>query len=217
MAQAVVAAAVVQRFGRSTVVGPLDLEIEVGRHVAITGDNGAGKSTLLRMMATVTRPASGRLEVFGLDSARDSVQIRRRIGYVGHQLGLYPRLNASENLELFCALHGVPPSHAVSLLALVGLAGRGRDLVEDLSRGMQQRLALARSLLHDPQLWILDEPDASLDGAGRALLAELMVGRTVVMATHQRDSLQLCDSEVRLEGGRLASPPALAIVRGAGS
>src|SRR5207248_8512182 len=141
-------------------------ELARGERLAVLGGNGAGKTTLLRLLATAVRPAAGSLELFGLDAGRQRHRLRARLGYLGHQAGLYPILTALENLEFFATLHGLGPAAAVEALALAGLGPLAGRRAEQLSRGQQQRLALARAVLHRPELLVLDEPDASLDGEG---------------------------------------------------
>jgi heme ABC exporter ATP-binding subunit CcmA len=213
---AVRATALVQRFGTQVALGPLDLEVPAGARLAVLGGNGAGKTTLLRMLSTAARPASGRLELLGLDAVRQRDRLRARLGYLGHHVGLYPALSALENLEFFAALHGLGRTDAEAALALVRLAPMAGTRVERLSRGQQQRLALARAVLHRPEALVLDEPDASLDAEGRALLAGLLEGRTVVLATHDTAlARELCDRAVLLREGRDAGDPwALRVVNG---
>ena len=167
MTPAVLGRGLVQRFGGRVVLGPLQLEVRPEERLAVLGGNGAGKTTLLRILATASRPASGSLELLGLDAARQRDRLRGRLGYLGHQPGLHPALTARETLELFATLQGVDRERVAERLDEVGLAALGGERVENLSRGQQQRLALARVVLHDPELLILDEPDASLDAAGR--------------------------------------------------
>ena len=213
---AVRATALVQRFGTHVALGPLDLEVPAGARLAVLGGNGAGKTTLLRMLATAARPASGRLELLGLDAVRQRDRLRARLGYLGHQVGLYPALTALENLAFFAALHGLGRAEAEEALSLVRLAPLARTRAERLSRGQQQRLALARAVLHRPEALVLDEPDASLDAEGRALLAGLLQGRTVVLATHDAAlARELCDRAMLLRAGRDAGDPwALRVVNG---
>jgi heme ABC exporter ATP-binding subunit CcmA len=200
--------AAVQRFGTHVALGPLDLELPAGARLAVLGGNGAGKTTLLRMLATVTRPAAGRLELLGLDVNLQRDRLRARLGYGGHQVGLYPALTALENLEFFATLHGLGRRHARAALELVRLGQLSGRRAEQLSRGQQQRLALARAVLHRPELLILDEPDASLDAEGRDLLGGLFEGRTVVMATHDTVlARDVCDRAMLLKGGRDAGNP----------
>jgi heme ABC exporter ATP-binding subunit CcmA len=199
----VVARGVGLRFGAVAALRPLDLELEVGDRLAVLGGNGAGKTTLLRLLATAARPTAGSLELLGLDAVRARGRLRGLIGYVGHQPGLYSMLSALENLRFFCVLYGLEPSRAGEALELVGLAPGDRPAAE-LSRGMQQRLVIARSILHQPELWVLDEPDASLDDEGRLLLRRLAEGRTLVLATHDRElAKDLCGRSLTLRDGRV--------------
>jgi heme ABC exporter ATP-binding subunit CcmA len=208
MTAAIRAEGLLQRFGAVVAVGPVDLELRAGERLAVLGGNGAGKTTLLRLLATAARPARGRLELLGLDAGRQRERLRARLGYVGHQLGVYPALTAMENLEFFATLHGLGRADAAAAVELVGLASLAGRRVEQLSRGQQQRLALGRAVLHRPELLVLDEPDASLDSEGRSLLGQLFDGRTVVMATHDSAlARQVCDRALLLRAGRAAGDP----------
>ena len=208
MTAAIRAEGLLQRFGAVVAVGPLDLELRAGERLAVLGGNGAGKTTLLRLLATAARPARGRLELLGLDAGRQRERLRARLGYVGHQLGVYPALTAMENLEFFATLYGLGRADAAAAVELVGLASLAGRRVEQLSRGQHQRLALGRAVLHRPELLVLDEPDASLDSEGRSLLGQLFDGRTVVMATHDSAlARQVCDRALLLRAGRAAGDP----------
>jgi heme exporter protein A len=188
-----------QRYGTRTVLGPLDLALEAGESLAVLGENGSGKTTLLRLLATATRPSGGELRLFGLDASRERSQLRRRIGYLGDVAGHYPALTALENLEFFCDLHGIPRSRARGTLDQVALAAAAQKRAAELSRGMAQRLGLARAILHAPELLVLDEPDAGLDADGRELLARVAEGKTLVMATHDRElAARLCGRSIDL-------------------
>ncbi len=205
---AVRAAGLGQRFGSHPALAPVDLELAVGERLAVLGDNGAGKTTLLRLLATVARPASGRLELFGLDALTRRAQVRARLGYLGHQAGHYAQLTALENLEFFATLQGRGRVEAREALAGVGLEAAAGRRAAELSRGMQQRLALARAVLHRPELLVLDEPDTSLDGPGRALLGRLLGERTAVIATHDRALARgLCSRALLLRAGRAEGDP----------
>jgi heme exporter protein A len=207
----------VQRYGPRVALGPLDLDLETGERLAVLGDNGAGKTTLLRMLATLARPAQGVLEVLGLDAVRQRERLRPRLGFLGHQPGLTAMLTVRENLQFFAGLHGLPPGRAQEALQRVGLTRAADQRAGELSRGMQQRLALARATLHGPELLILDEPDASLDVPGRALLADLVEDRTVVLATHDRIlARRLCTRALLLRGGLAAGDPWRLVVLGEG-
>ncbi len=199
----IVADGLTHRFGAELALDAVDLTLDTGEHIAVLGDNGAGKSTLLRILATALRPTGGRLQLAGLDAFKERRRLRRHIGFVGHALGLYPALSAAENLEFFCDLYGVGRSRVEEVLDLVQLDPAGRKPAADLSRGMQQRLALSRAVLHDPRLLILDEPDASLGADAAEVLTRLMRGRTVVFATHdQALANRLCPRSLVLRHGR---------------
>jgi heme exporter protein A len=205
---AIEAEGLVQRFGPRLALGPLDLRLEAGERLAVLGDNGAGKTTLLRILATLARPAAGSLRLWGLDAVGRRDRVRPRLGHLGHQPGLTPMLTARENLEFFASLHGLSGERAAEALNLVGLEDAAGVRAGELSRGMQQRLALARAVLHDPELLILDEPDASLDAPGRALLARLVQDRTVVLASHDRGlARRLCGRALLLRHGRDGGDP----------
>src|ERR1700686_2354279 len=199
----IVADQLTQRFGSDLALDAVDLALDPGEHLAVLGENGAGKTTLLRILATAARPRSGRLEIMGLDALRERKRLRQRIGYVAHAPGLYPALSAAENLEFFCTLQGVSRTRVGETLGLVGLDAGARRPAGLLSRGMQQRLAIGRAILHDPKLLVLDEPDASLGSDGADLLAQVMRGKTAVLATHdQAMANRLCQRTMVLRKGR---------------
>jgi heme exporter protein A len=190
---AIEAAGLRQRYGTRTVLGPLDLVLEAGESLAVLGENGSGKTTLLRLLATAARPSGGELRLLGLDASTERTELRRRIGYLGDVAGHYPALTALENMEFFCDLHGIDRSRAKSTLELVGLAAAASKRAVELSRGMAQRLGLARAILHEPELLVLDEPDAGLDDEGREVLGRVAAGKTLVLATHDRGlAAKLC-------------------------
>jgi heme exporter protein A len=198
------------RFGSSLVLRDVELSVDGGQRLAILGPNGAGKSTLLRVLAGALRPSSGELRLGGLDPARTPLEARARLGVLSHQTYLYGELSCWENLRLYGRLYGV--SHLSerigALLEQVGMYGRRDERVERLSRGLQQRLAMARAVLHDPPILLLDEPDTGLDLAAQQLLETVLFGpdpgRTVLMATHNLElARRLCDRAVVLVGGRV--------------
>jgi heme ABC exporter ATP-binding subunit CcmA len=200
----IVAEGITHWFGSELALDGVDLVVDRGEHVAVLGENGAGKTTLLRILATALRPSSGKLEIMGLDALRERRRLRVRMGYVAHAPGLYPALSAAENLEFFCSLRGVHRARVDDTLALAGLLPVAGRRAGDLSRGQQQRLAIARAVLHDPLLLVLDEPDASLDAEGGELLAQVMKGRTAVIATHdQALATRLCQRTLVLRRGRV--------------
>jgi ABC-type multidrug transport system ATPase subunit len=182
-----------------------------GAIVGLLGPNGAGKSTLLAMLATLLRPSGGTISYGTVDGNTASSELRARIGVLGHDLFLYPELTARENLAFFAGLYGLPHADSVARAALerAGLADRGDDLVSSFSRGMRQRVALERALLHQPRLVLLDEPFTGLDEASTgALVARLRQlrdgGGVIVLATHDLDlSEGLLDQAVFLRDGRM--------------
>ena len=197
-----------QSYGSRAALAGVDLDVEQGEAVAVLGENGSGKTTLLRILATASRPGSGSLSILGLDPRSKRDYLRARIGYLAHAGGLYPALTALEHLEFYCDLHGVERACAARALDQVGLLDSRRRRASELSRGMQQRLALARTVLHSPEILVLDEPDAGLDLSGREVLAELVRGRTLVLATHDPEVAdRLCSRQVRLAAGRLVAGP----------
>jgi heme ABC exporter ATP-binding subunit CcmA len=201
---AIVAEGISHWFGSEPALDSIDLLVERGDHVAVLGENGAGKTTLLRILATALRPSSGKLEIMGLDAMRERSRLRGRMAYVAHSPGVYPALTTEENLAFFCDLRGADRARVPEALEMAGLGQFARRRAGDLSRGMQQRLAIARAIVHDPLMLILDEPDASLDAAGAALLAAVMRNRTTVLATHdQALATRLCQRTLMLRKGRV--------------
>src|ERR1700687_6074407 len=138
-------------FGSEVALESIDLAIDAGEHMAVLGENGAGKTTLLRILATAARPTSGRLQIMGLDALRERKRLRSRVGVVARAPGLYPALSATENLEFFCTLQGVRKTTVAETLALVGLSEVAKRPAGQLSRGMQQRLAIGRARLPHPK------------------------------------------------------------------
>jgi heme ABC exporter ATP-binding subunit CcmA len=199
--------AVSRRYGERLALDRVSLLVEPGERVVLTGGNGAGKTTLLRMLATVLRPHEGTLEVAGCALPRQARAVRPLVGYLGHEPLVYPGLTAGENLELYAALQAVPAGAADAALELVGLERRRGDLAAELSRGMRQRLALARALLHRPSILLLDEPTTGLDEDGRERLRRLLASHegTAVISTHEPAWFEtLGVRRVRLAEGRLA-------------
>jgi heme ABC exporter ATP-binding subunit CcmA len=199
----IVADDLTHRFGRELALEGVDLVLDAGEHMAVLGDNGAGKTTLLRILATALHPTAGTLQIAGLNASREKRRLRHYIGYVAHVPGHYPALSAAENLSFFCDLQGVARARVAEVLDVVGLRLVADRRASELSRGMQQRLALGRAILHDPKLLILDEPDASLGADAPELLGRLMRGRSAVLATHdQALANRLCPRTLVLRHGR---------------
>jgi heme exporter protein A len=204
-APAVACEGLVRRFGERVALDGVSLAVAGGETLVLTGGNGAGKTTLLRVLATVLRPHDGTVSVAGHELPRGARAARPAIGYVGHEPLVYPDLTARENLELYAELHAAPPGRCDEALELVGLERRGGDRTSDLSRGMRQRLALARAWLHRPSLLLLDEPTAGLDSEGRERLRSMLdhhMGSAVV-ATHEPEWFA-GGRELRLDAGRVA-------------
>ncbi|MGD0768791.1 MAG: ABC transporter ATP-binding protein [Tepidisphaeraceae bacterium] len=195
-----------------SVLHSIDLSIPAGEFVAILGINGAGKTTLLKILATLMPPTTGQLQLFGLDVPRHAVQARARLGLIGHQSMLYRDLTARENLELFARLYGVqaPQRRAEELLSIVGMTDRADDAVKTFSRGMCQRVSIARALVHQPDLVLADEPFAGLDVPGAAAVERLLsdlhaAGKTIVMVNHDvLQSLRLAERVIVLGAGTIA-------------
>jgi heme exporter protein A len=179
----------VKAFGSRVALADVDLSVEAGGFVTLVGPNGAGKTTLLRILATLTRPTSGTVRIAGLDSARAGEEIRRHIGFLSHQTMLHDDLTAEQNLHFYARMYDLDDGSArvAELLERVGLTARQHDLVRTFSRGMQQRLAVARAVLHRPQVLLLDEPYTGLDTQAAQtltdLLSELIGKRCVVLLT----------------------------------
>jgi heme ABC exporter ATP-binding subunit CcmA len=199
----------VRRFGEREALVGVDASVADGELVLLVGPNGAGKTTLLRILATALRPTAGHVALAGHELPRAAAAARPLVGYAGHEPLLYDALTAVENLELYAALYGVEAAAVARALDEVGLSGRARERVGELSRGMRQRLALARARLHRPRLLLLDEPTAALDEAGRALLRTVLAPGprpAAVVATHEPGWFDgLGGRVVRLDGGRVAA------------
>jgi heme exporter protein A len=179
----------VKRFGPLTVLKELDFEVCSGEFVSLLGPNGAGKTTLLRILSSLSKPNSGLVQVASYRLPEGAVAVRAQLGVVSHQPLLYGDLTAEENLSFFARLYGVDKPRIGDVLDLVGLSRRKSDLVRVFSRGMQQRLAIGRAILHNPRILLLDEPHTGLDQEAGEILDNLLreialEGRTVVMTSH---------------------------------
>ncbi len=181
----------VKRFGLKTVLRGMDFNVEQGEFVALLGPNGAGKTTFLRILASLSRPSMGGVNIAGYHLPDQAAAVRRRLGVVSHQPLLYGDLTAEENLRFYGRMYGVRDlqNRVSEVLELVGLNARRRDLVRTYSRGMQQRLAIGRAVLHDPDVMLFDEPHTGLDQDASSMLDTVLRevaarGRTVVMTSH---------------------------------
>ena len=201
-----------KRFGNTLALDDIAWTVERGAAVALFGPNGAGKTTLMRACATLVRPSGGTVRVFGLDAAAAGGAVRRRIAVLGHESWLYPDLSARENLRFYARLFGVadPQARIDALIDRLDLHGWSHRPVRALSRGLLQRCALARVLLHEPELLFLDEPFTGLDLEARDVLCDVLRdahrrGSTLVMSTHDVGlGLALCARAVVLVRGRVA-------------
>lgn len=205
---------VTKRFGRQFALSDLTLDVESGESLGLFGPNGAGKTTLLRLLSTLSTPTDGAVRLDGEALTPDNTAARRRIGVTTHDTMLYDDLTARENLHLHARLHGVERSRCETVLDRVGLATRASSRPAEFSHGMRKRLSLARALLHDPDVLLLDEPYAGLDRRSATTLQDVLdsvEARTVVMATHDFErGFDHCDRLVVLDGGdvRLDEPAA---------
>ncbi len=198
-------------YGYMPVLKRLSMTVERGQFVALLGPNGSGKSTLLKMIAGLVKPTGGIITVGGWQMPKEAEAVRSQIGMVSHQALLYDNLTARENLEFFAKLYGVLKTAPIDdLLTKVGLAKRSDSLVGTFSRGMQQRLSIARALLHNPHVLLFDEPYTGLDQDAGAVLDDLLIdahqaGHTVMMATHQLErAARLADRIVIISRGSIA-------------
>jgi heme ABC exporter ATP-binding subunit CcmA len=197
-------------YGRTRALDAIDLEVGEGIF-GLFGANGSGKSTLLRVTAGLLHPTSGRVTVNGHSPRTRSEAVRRAVGYVGHEAGLYPHLTVAENLGLFAQLHGASGSRVNEMLEAVGLGDRGGTLAADLSAGFKRRASVARALIHEPAILLLDEPFANLDDDASALVSEAVrawraPGRVCIIATHGAKIVKaFADGGVILKRGRVVT------------
>jgi ABC-2 type transport system ATP-binding protein len=194
----------------------VSFEVADGELFGLLGPNGAGKTTMIKMLITLLIPTSGSAAVLGYDVVKDAREVRKRIGYVfGGDRGLYERLSALDNLRYFAELYAVPPAEQkrriAELLDLVGLAGREKERVEGYSRGMRQRLHIARGLLHDPPVVFLDEPTIGVDPVGarelrRTIAGLTQAGKTVLLTTHYMfEADDLCERMAVINKGQIVA------------
>jgi ABC-2 type transport system ATP-binding protein len=204
----------------------VSFEVRPGELFGLLGPNGAGKTTTIKMLITLLLPTSGSARVMGFDVVNQTTEVRRRIGYVfGGDRGLYDRVSALDNLRYFAELYGVDPAiqprRIEALLEMVGLTGREKEKVEGYSRGMRQRLHIARGLLHDPSVVFLDEPSIGLDPIGARELRQTVqslvdAGKTVLLTTHYMfEADALCDRIAVINAGRIVATGTGADLKGA--
>jgi heme exporter protein A len=181
----------VKRFGLKTILRGVDFSVQPGEFVALLGPNGAGKTTFLRILASLSRPSLGSVKVAGYSLPHESAQVRAKLGVVSHMPLLYPDLTAEENLQFYARMYGLAnyQLRITQVLEMVGLEPRRKDLVRTFSRGMQQRLAIGRAVIHDPEVMLFDEPYTGLDQDASEMLDDVLrsvaaKGRTVVMTSH---------------------------------
>jgi ABC-2 type transport system ATP-binding protein len=198
--------------GQLALVG-VDLDVAPGEIFGLVGPNGAGKTTMMRILATLLAPSAGQAMICGIDVDAEPIEVRRRIGYMPDFYGVYDDLRTWEYLDFFARCYGVPPARREpmigELLEIVGLTEKRNAYVESLSRGMRQRLCLAHTLVHDPQLLILDEPASGLDPRARVEVREILrtlkdMGKTVLVSSHILPELgELCTSVGIIDHGRM--------------
>mgnify|MGYP006278630663 CR=1 FL=1 len=203
-----------RHFGRRRALAKVSVELRAGQVIGLLGPNGAGKSTLIGILASLVAPTSGQVR-YGTHAAQDlGDALRQRIGLLAHDLYLYPELTARQNLAFFARLYNLDPSIVEPALASARLADRADDEVTGFSRGMRQRLALERALLHQPRLLLLDEPFTGLDDRSTGVVADRLrqlaaAGTIVLLATHDLDVADgLVDRVILIRDGRLVSDEA---------
>jgi len=208
-----------KQYGKRLAVDGLSLTVAEGEVFGFVGPNGAGKTSTIRIIAGLLQPTSGDVNVAGFSIRESLPEIKRRIGYMPDYFGVYPDLSVQEYLEFFSACYQIPEARQAALidelLELVELHHRKQDMVDQLSRGLKQRLSLARTLIHDPQVLLLDEPAAGLDPRARIEIRELLVelahmGKTVFFSTHiLSDVAEICTQVGIIEAGKLVAAGSL--------
>lgn len=196
-------------FGSLEALRSVDLRVSEGEFLTIFGPNGAGKTSLLRILSSLSKPTKGRVSVAGYDIRKETHGVRRSIGFISHQPFLYENLSAFENIKFFASMYGIPNAEekAAEVIRRVGLERRRHDLVRAFSSGMKQRLAVARAIVHDPKILLLDEPYSGLDQHGTRIFNEMLAlikkqKRTVLMTTHNiSEGFQLSDKVAILNNG----------------
>jgi heme exporter protein A len=207
----ITAEAVTKSFGGFEALRGIDLNIKKGEFVTLFGPNGAGKTTLIKLLSTLAKPSSGKLTVSGYDTSRQAGKVRASVGVIAHDPFLYENLSAFENIKFFGDMYGLPDSGSRSeeLIKLIGLGTRIHDLVRTFSRGMKQRLSVARAIVHDPSVLLLDEPYTGLDQKGAQMFGSTLEWlkshqRTILMTTHNiEEGLQLSDRVGIITSGKI--------------
>ncbi len=204
-----------KRYGKRLAVDDLNLVVDESEVFGFVGPNGAGKTSTIRIIAGLLQPTSGEVRVAGFSVRQSPIEVRRRIGYMPDFFGVYPDLSVQEYLDFFSACYQIPETRRSALidelLELVELSHRRADMVDQLSRGLKQRLSLARTLINDPQVLLLDEPAAGLDPRARIEIRELLVeltrmGKTVFFSTHiLSDVAEICSRVGIIEAGKLVA------------
>ena len=199
-------------YGNHHALVSIDLKVRRGDHLTIFGPNGAGKTTLIKLLSNLSKPSSGSVRLDGIDIRGDPIRIRRKVGVVSHPTFLYDNLTIYDNLKFYGRMYGVPNlEHRIrEVVSLVKLEARLGDRVGTLSRGMQQRVSIARAVLHNPSIMLLDEPETGLDPHASMMIRDVLYAidsadRTVVMTSHNLEQgLELGDQVVILDKGRIA-------------
>lgn len=207
----IIAEGVTKSFGNFHALREIDLKIKKGEFLTVFGPNGAGKTTLIKLLATLSKPTTGEMLIAGYDARKEADKVRAAVGVISHDPYLYENLSALENIKFFARLYGVSKveEKAVQVIEQVGLKTRMHDLVRTFSRGMKQRLAVARAITHEPKILLLDEPYTGLDQHGMRIFAEMLKwlksdSRTIVMTTHNiSEGLEMGDRAVILNGGKI--------------
>jgi len=207
----IIAEGVTKSFGNIQALSGVDLRVKRGKFLTVFGPNGAGKTTLIKLLSTLTKPTSGKLIIANHDVKKDSDKVRCLIGVISHDPYLYGNLSALENIRFFASLYGVSQAEEKAREAIkqVGLESRMHDLVRTFSRGMQQRLAVARAVIHEPRILLLDEPYTGLDQHGGRIFGDLLKwlksqDRTIIMTTHDLpEGLEISDRVAILDRGRI--------------
>ncbi len=210
----------VKRFGSFVALQDITFAVEKGERFALLGPNGAGKTTLVRILSTLSKPSSGAVQIGGRDLTEEPEAVKRIIGVVSHNTFLYDELTAVENLEFYAQLYDADSSTIKGSLEKAGLLERSDDFVSTFSRGMKQRLAIAKALLHGPEILLLDEASAGLDVQGRIDLYETLKelnaqGKTLFLTTHQiGEAEELCERIAIIDRGRLKAIGSLREIKG---